>query len=104
MADKFSADYLPVIAAIAALTFLFRQDPLATAAVLVVACSCLFVLSTPIAMLASVGAAARRSLLIKGGKYLDILAKADVLLVDKTSTLTQGLPSRCIAAEVAVPT
>ncbi len=58
MADKFSAYYLPVVAAIAALTFLFRQYPLATAAVLVMACSCLFSLSTPIAMLASVGAVA----------------------------------------------
>ena len=92
IADKFSAYYLPVVATIAALTFLFRRDPLATAAVLVVACSCSFALATPIAMLASVGAAARRGLLIKGGKYLEILAKADVLLVDKTGTLTLGRP------------
>ena len=64
IADKFSAWYLPVVASIAALTFLIRRDPLATAAVLVVACSCSFALATPIAMLASVGAGARRGLLI----------------------------------------
>ncbi len=79
-------------ALLAALTFLIRRDPLATAAVLVVACSCSFALATPIAMLASVGAGAKRGLLIKGGKYLEALARADVLLIDKTGTLTLGKP------------
>lgn len=92
IADKFSAWYLPVVAAIAGLTFLFTRNPLSTAAVLLVACSCSFALATPVAMLASVGASAKRGLLIKGGKYLELLAKADVLLVDKTGTLTLGQP------------
>ena len=92
VADRFSAWYLPVVAGVAALTFLLRRDPLATAAVLVVACSCSFALATPIAMLASVGAAAGRGLLIKGGKHLETLARADVLLIDKTGTLTLGRP------------
>ncbi len=92
IADKFSAWYLPVVAAIAALTFLFSRNPLSTAAVLLVACSCSFALATPVAMLASVGASAKRGLLIKGGKYLELLARADVLLVDKTGTLTLGQP------------
>ncbi len=92
IADKFSAYYLPVVAGVAALTLLLRHDPLATAAVMVVACSCSFALATPIAMLASIGTAARRGILIKGGKYIEILARADVLLVDKTGTLTLGRP------------
>ena len=92
IADKFSAWYLPVVAGIAALTFLVSRNPLATAAVLLVACSCSFALATPVAMLASVGASARQGLLIKGGKYLETLARADVLLVDKTGTLTLGQP------------
>jgi Cu+-exporting ATPase len=92
IADKFSAWYLPVVAGIAALTFLFTRNPLSTAAVLLVACSCSFALATPVAMLASVGASAKRGLLIKGGKYLELLARADVLLVDKTGTLTLGQP------------
>jgi len=71
IADKFSAWYLPVVAVIAALTFLFTRNPLSTAAVLLVACSCSFALATPVAMLASVGASGKRGLLIKGGKYLD---------------------------------
>jgi Cd2+/Zn2+-exporting ATPase/Cu+-exporting ATPase len=92
VADAFSAWYLPVVAGIAALTFLLRRDPLATAAVLVVACSCSFALATPIAMLAAIGAGARRGVLVKGAKYLELLARADVLLVDKTGTLTLGRP------------
>lgn len=91
-ADKFSGYYLPVVGGVAALTFLIRQDPLATAAVLLVACSCSIALATPIAMLASIGASAKRGLLIKGGKYLESMARADELLIDKTGTLTLGRP------------
>ncbi len=92
LADKFSTYYLPVVIGVALLTLLIRQDPMATAAVLVVACSCAFALATPIAILASVGVGAKQGLLIKGGKYLEILPKADVLLIDKTGTLTLGKP------------
>jgi Cd2+/Zn2+-exporting ATPase/Cu+-exporting ATPase len=92
IADRFAAYYLPVVLGIAAGTYLIRRDPLATVAVLVVACSCSFALATPIAILASVGAAARRGLLVKGGKYLEALARADVVLLDKTGTLTLGRP------------
>ncbi len=92
LADKFSTYYLPVVMGVALLTFLIRRDPMATAAVLVVACSCAFALATPIAMLASVGAGAKKGVLIKGGKYLEILPSADVLLIDKTGTLTLGKP------------
>lgn len=77
---------------IAALTLIIRRDPLAAAAVLVVACSCSIALATPIAMLASIGAAARRGLLIKGGRDIETLARVDVLLIDKTGTLTLGRP------------
>ncbi len=92
LADRFSGYFLPVVGTIAAATFLLSRDSLATAAVLVVACSCSLALATPIAMLATIGGAARRGLLIKGGKYVEILARADVLLVDKTGTLTLGQP------------
>jgi P-type Cu+ transporter len=96
-ADRFTAWYLPVVATIALLTFVIRRDPLATAAVLVVACSCAFAIATPVAMLASIGAAARRGLLIRGGAYIEALARADVLLLDKTGTCTVGRP---VAADI----
>ena len=91
-ADRFSAWYLPVVAIIAALTWILRGDIMATVAVMVVACSCAFALSTPVALLASIGANARHGLLIKGGKYIELLDRADVLLLDKTGTLTFGKP------------
>ena len=92
MGDRFSSYYLPVVAGIALITFLVSHNPLATAAVLVVACSCSFALATPIAMLASIGAAAKQGVLIKGGKYLELLARVDTVLIDKTGTLTLGRP------------
>jgi P-type Cu+ transporter len=90
--DRVSAYYLPVVAAIALITYLISRDPLSTASVLLVACSCSFALATPIAMLASIGAGAKHGLLIKGGRYLELLAKADTVLIDKTGTLTTGKP------------
>ncbi len=92
LADRFSGYFLPLVVAVGVVTFVVSRNPLATAAVLVVACSCSLALATPIAMLASIGAAAKRGLLIKGGKYIETLARADVLLVDKTGTLTLGKP------------
>lgn len=91
-ADKFSGYYLPIVIGVASLTFLISRNPLSTAAVLLVACSCSIALATPVAMLASIGGSAKRGLLIKGGKYLETLARADVVLVDKTGTLTLGQP------------
>ncbi len=91
-ADKFSAYYLPVVLAIALLTYILSGDLMATVAVMVVACACAFALATPVALLASVGSNARRGVLIKGGKYIEALSRADVLLIDKTGTLTFGRP------------
>jgi len=89
-ADRFSGYYLPVVLTVAFTTYLLSRNALATAAVLVVVCSCSVALATPLAMIASIGAAARRGLLIKGGKYLETLSRANVLLLDKTGTLTLG--------------
>lgn len=91
-ADRFSAYYLPVVAAVALGTWLISGDTMATVAVMVVACSCAFALATPVALLASIGSSAHLGILIKGGKYLENLGRADVLLVDKTGTLTLGKP------------
>ncbi|HLU37338.1 MAG TPA: HAD-IC family P-type ATPase, partial [Thermomicrobiales bacterium] len=91
-ADRFSTYYLPFVATVALATYLLGGGLMATIAVLVVACSCAFALATPAAILASVGAAAGHGLLIKGGKYIEQLAAADVVLIDKTGTLTLGRP------------
>lgn len=92
LADRFSGYYLPLVAGVAGVTYLLSGNALASVAVLVVACSCSFALATPVAVLASIGASAKRGLLIKGGRALEALADAEVLLIDKTGTLTLGRP------------
>ena len=92
LADRFSGYFLPVVIAMAGLTYLVRGDLIASAAVLVVACSCSFALATPIAMLASIGSSASMGLLIKGGKHIEMLERVDTICIDKTGTLTLGKP------------
>jgi Cd2+/Zn2+-exporting ATPase/Cu+-exporting ATPase len=92
-ADRFTAYYVPIVGSVALLTLLLSGQVIPAVAVLVVACSCSIALATPVAVLASTGAAARRGILVKGGRYLEALGRADVVLVDKTGTLTLGKPS-----------
>ncbi len=91
-ADRFATYYLPAVLLIALGTYLITGQVLNAVAVLVVACACAIVLATPVVVLASVGGAARRGLLIKGGITLEQLARVDTLVVDKTGTLTHGAP------------
>ena len=91
-ADRYSAIFLPVLLAVAAVTSALSGNLQTGIAVLVVACPCAVALATPLAVTASVGAAARHGILIKGGLCLEALAHADVLVMDKTGTLTIGRP------------
>ncbi|TVQ39112.1 MAG: cation-translocating P-type ATPase [Spirochaetaceae bacterium] len=92
VADRFSGYYLPVVAAVAAATWLISGSLQATIAVMVVACSCSFALATPIAMLSSICSLARHGVLIKGGRHIESLTRVSVLLIDKTGTITTGTP------------
>jgi Cd2+/Zn2+-exporting ATPase/Cu+-exporting ATPase len=91
-ADRVTAYYIPIVAVAAAATWLVGGSAHAAVAVLVVSCSCGIALATPVAVLAAVGRAARDGVLVKGGAALEALARADVLLLDKTGTLTLGQP------------
>lgn len=57
---------------------------------LVVSCPCALVISIPLTFFGGMGGASRQGILVKGGNYLEVLAKADVMVFDKTGTLTQG--------------
>lgn len=57
---------------------------------LVISCPCALVISVPLTFFAGVGAASRNGVLVKGGNYLDALAKAEMIAYDKTGTLTKG--------------
>ena len=91
-AERFTAYYIPVVLAIALATYVIGGSATAAVATVLVACSCAIAMATPTTVLAAVGWAARRGIVVKGGRYLEALAKVDVLVVDKTGTVTIGRP------------
>lgn len=91
-ADRFSTYYLPAVLLIGLATYFLTGRIENAVAVLVVACSCAITLATPVVVLASVGNAARRGLLVKGGLALEQLARVNVVVMDKTGTVTIGVP------------
>ncbi|MCB5363469.1 heavy metal translocating P-type ATPase [Pusillimonas sp. CC-YST705] len=99
--DKFAAIYTPavfVLALAVAIGFPLLAgwpwlDAIYRALVLlVIACPCALVISTPVTVVSGLAAAARRGILIKGGVYLEQARHLKVLALDKTGTLTQGKP------------
>ncbi len=106
--DKFAAVYTPAVFVMALaialgtpmllgwdwLTALYKALVL-----LVIACPCALVISTPVTVVSGLAAAARRGILIKGGVYLEQARKLSVLGLDKTGTLTEGRP-KLVTSEV----
>lgn len=99
--DRFAEIYTPSVMVLALLTFLIPplffsqnwQEWLYKALVLlVIACPCALVISTPVSIVSSLTALARRGVLVKGGAFLEVLGKIAALAVDKTGTLTEGKP------------
>ena len=96
--DKAALVFVPVVACIALVTFLLwwliggnsalPQAIMSAVAVLVIACPCAMGLATPTALMVGIGKAAQKQILIKDATALESLRKVDVLVTDKTGTLT----------------
>ena len=103
LVDRVASRFVPAVVAVAAIAFiawsLLGPDPVlplavvAAVSVLVIACPCALGLATPVSIMVAVGRGARAGVLVRDAAALESLAKADVLLVDKTGTLTAGAPA-----------
>ncbi|MBE0538091.1 MAG: cation-translocating P-type ATPase [Ignavibacterium sp.] len=91
-ADKLAARLVYFAFAGAALTFLFTRDIQSTISALIVAGACGVAAGTPLAILAGIGRTAKEGIIVKGGIYLEQLGKVNTIVVDKTGTLTLGIP------------
>lgn len=100
--EKFAAVYTPVVMVVAILVLLI--PPLAfsgdwsdwlyrSLVLLVIACPCALVISTPVSVVAALAAAARNGVLIKGGVFIELPAQLRAIAMDKTGTLTLGKPA-----------
>jgi Cd2+/Zn2+-exporting ATPase len=92
LADRFTTWFLPAVMVLAVIAFLVTGNVKVAVSVLLVACPCAFAIATPTAVTAGISNMARHSVLIKGGIFLELAQKMDVLLVDKTGTFTFGRP------------
>lgn len=106
--DRFAKYYTPGVAFLAVAVFavpvLFLGGSSAlwlerAITLLVIACPCALVIATPVTITAALGGASRKGVLIRGGRFLEILGKVRAIAFDKTGTLTQGEPQ--IAAVIA---
>jgi Cu+-exporting ATPase len=102
LADQIAAYFVPAVVAIAVMAFVawrvFGPEPklahalVAAVAVLIIACPCALGLATPMAIMVGTGRGAHAGVLIRNAEALEQLARVDVLIVDKTGTLTEGKP------------
>jgi heavy metal translocating P-type ATPase len=99
LADRFALWFLAFTVIIASAAWVTSVDHNRMLAVLVSATPCPLILAVPIAIISGISRAARRGVLIKGGPVLEAMARASVLVIDKTGTLTQG---RAIVQDIRV--
>ncbi len=93
IADRFAAWFTPVMLTLAALVWGITGEILRAVTVLVVACPCAMVIATPTAVVAGIGNAARKGILIRGGSVLESIGSLSSVVFDKTGTLTYGHPT-----------
>src|SRR5690606_22013348 len=109
--DRFAAIYTPTVFALALavallgpwlLDWTWLQGLYKALVLLVIACPCALVISTPVSIVSGLAAAARRGILIKGGVHLEKARLLRTIALDKTGTITEGKPG-LVATEVLAP-
>lgn len=90
--ERFARWYTPGIIVLSILVFIISGDLNLSLTLLVISCPGALVISTPVSVVAGIGRAAQKGILIKGGEYLENAGKITALGLDKTGTLTQGKP------------
>lgn len=93
LADKVASWLIPVVLVFLLGVYLVTHDLRKVVTLLIFTSPAELGLATPLVMIAAVARAARHGILVKGGIYLELLAKATVVVFDKTGTLTEGQPS-----------
>jgi P-type Cu+ transporter len=103
LADTIAKYFVPIVVAISVITFFvwlkFGPEPplvygfINAIAVLIIACPCALGLATPMSVMVGVGKGAKSGILIKNAEALENLNKVNVLIIDKTGTVTEGKPS-----------
>ena len=92
LADRWAVGFVAATALVAGGAWALTGDPVRALAVLVVATPCPLILAAPVALVAGIGRAARRGIVVKGAGALERLARVRTVLFDKTGTLTPGKP------------
>jgi len=92
LADRLSGYLVYFALGAAVLTYLLTRNIVATISVIIVAGACGIAAGTPLAVLGAIGRAARAGAIVKGGRYLEALAAVDIVIFDKTGTVTYGAP------------
>lgn len=109
LADRVAGYFVPAVVGVAVIAFVvwWRVGPeprlahalVSAVAVLIIACPCALGLATPISIMVGMGRGAMAGVLIKNAEALEIMEKVEVLVVDKTGTLTEGKP-KLVAVQV----
>jgi Cu+-exporting ATPase len=92
LADVVSAWFVPAVIVVAVITLIVTHSIVNAVAVVIIACPCALGLATPMSVMVATGRGALAGILVRNAEALEVMSKVDVIVVDKTGTLTEGKP------------